>query len=40
MKQPTSTPPPATCTGNCKLEGFIVEYCTVCGWTDGFTATN
>jgi len=27
------------CTGNCKIKGFILEWCETCGWDDGFTGT-
>lgn len=24
------------CTGGCSIEGFLLEYCTTCGWDDGY----
>lgn len=24
------------CTGDCSIEGFLLEYCTSCGWDDGY----
>lgn len=27
------------CTGDCSIEGFLVEYCTTCGWDDGYTGS-